>query len=65
MDKWTCGHVEMLKLGEMGVVDIFPSSPQFEKLVLYIKLLTILVIGLRKPYTKMEEGAGLELYDVY
>ncbi len=65
MDTWTRGHVEMLKLGEMGVVDISPSSPQFEELVLYMKLPTILVIGLQKPYTKTEEGAGLELYDVY
>jgi hypothetical protein len=29
-----------------------PSSPQSEKLVLYIPLPTIVVIGLQKPYTK-------------
>ncbi len=26
---------------------------------------TIKVLGLRKPYTKMEVGAGLKLWDVY
>jgi hypothetical protein len=34
-----------------------------EKLVPFIPLLTIVVIGLLKPYTKMEVGAGL-VYDV-
>ncbi len=41
------------------------SSTQWEKLVQYIPLPTIVVIGLRKSYTKMEVGAGLELINVY
>jgi hypothetical protein len=39
-------------------------SPQLEKLVPYIPLLTIVVTGLRKPYTETEVGAHLELIDV-
>ncbi len=41
------------------------SLPQSEKLVPYISLLTIRVLWLCKPYTKIEEGTGLELSDVY
>jgi hypothetical protein len=35
---------------------VSPSSPQSEKLVPYILLPTIVVIDLRKPYTKTEVG---------
>jgi hypothetical protein len=44
---------------------VLPSSSQLEKLVPYILLPTIVVIGLQKPCTKREVGAGLELIDVY
>jgi hypothetical protein len=51
----------MLKMG----YSILPSSPQSEKLVPYNLLFAVVVIGLRKLYTKKEVGAGLKLYDVY
>jgi hypothetical protein len=41
---------------------VLPSS---EKLVLFIPLLTIVVIGFQKLYIKTEVGAGLALNDVY
>ncbi len=41
------------------------SSPKSEKLVLYILLLTTVVIGLQKPYTKIEVGADLVMDYVY
>jgi hypothetical protein len=41
------------------------SMPQSEKWDPYILFLTIMVIGLRKPYIMKEVDAGLELYDVY
>jgi hypothetical protein len=41
---------------------VSPSSPKSEKLVPYILLLAIVVIGLQNLCTKMEVGAGLELY---
>ncbi len=45
--------------------NILPSSSQSEKLALYIKLLTIVLIGLWKPYTKTEVGADIEMYNIY
>ncbi len=45
------------------VLLVSPSLPQSEKLVPHIPLLTIVVIGFQKPYTKTEEGTGLELND--
>jgi hypothetical protein len=39
----------MLKMGN----SILPSSPQSEKLVPYNLLFAVVVIGLRKPYTKI------------
>jgi hypothetical protein len=42
-----------------------PPRPQLVKLVPYIPLPSIVVIGLRKPYTKTEVGTGLVIYDVY
>jgi hypothetical protein len=41
---------------------VSPSSTQLEKLIPYIPLLTIVVIGLWKPCTKSTVG---NLYDVY
>ncbi len=41
---------------------VSPSSPQLEKCCFCISLLlTIVVIGLRKPYIKAVVGTGLEL----
>jgi hypothetical protein len=48
-----------------NLISLLPSLPQSEKLVLYVLLLTIVVIGLQKHYTNTEVGAGLELYHVY
>jgi hypothetical protein len=47
------------------VGSVSPSLPQSEKFVQYILLLTIVVIGLRKPCTKIEVGAGIELNYMY
>ncbi len=46
-------------------MSVSPSLPQSEKLVPYILLLTIVVIGLQKPYAKTKVGAGLEMNGVY
>jgi hypothetical protein len=45
--------------------NVSPSSSQSEKFASYIQLLTIVLIGLRKPYTTTEVGAGIEMYNVY
>jgi hypothetical protein len=44
---------------------ILSPLPLSEKLVPHIPLLTVMAIGLQKPYTKKEVGTGLELYGVY
>jgi hypothetical protein len=46
-------------------INVSPSLPPIEKLVPYILLPAIVVIDLRKPYTKTEVGTGIEMYDVY
>ncbi len=62
-------NLNILKGRETSVLkvtkSVSPSSPQLEKLIPYILLLTIVVIALRRPYTKTEVGAVLELNDVY
>jgi hypothetical protein len=39
--------------------------PQLKKLVPYTRLMTVVAIGLQKPFAKLESGANLIMYDVY
>jgi hypothetical protein len=44
---------------------VLPSSPKTEKLVPYIPLPTIVVLGLQKTLFMMEVAEGLVMYDDY